>query len=220
MTDFDDMLNFDALDVAQEITGKSYKDDEATSSLGMALHMLHNENMRDELALRDDTHYHISFADTVRILIDLGFEEVYSREYAGSGVTETQSFFWRQGVLAVMTSYNAVTLNSGKIYYNWEPKEGTNAWEFTSSGGLDLDSHNAGRYVWVGNHDLREALRHNMDRLESNGTFLSSWVDKPFLWFLTHPEEKSEVSSTVINASVEAELPAFVVDAMNGVGAE
>ncbi len=58
-------LAVDPLAMAERITGKSYKDDESTSGLGMLLSLQHNRNKRDLLEFMGDTHYGISAKDTI-----------------------------------------------------------------------------------------------------------------------------------------------------------
>jgi len=48
-----------------------------------------------------------------------------------------------------------------------------------------------GGVVWVGNHDCREALRHNVTQLEEYGEFIEPWAERPFLWSLTYEESST-----------------------------
>lgn len=45
--------------------------------------------------------------------------------------------------------------------------------------------------VWVGSHDCREAIRHNISKLEEFGEFLTPWQESPFLWLLHHMDTQS-----------------------------
>lgn len=234
MSEFDNILNFDSIGTAESITGQSYKDDEHTDHLAGALFVKHNEMKRDELFLRNDTYYAMPFVDALAIYLDLGFEEIFEREYERGDGPDVQKVFWRDGVLAVLTSYRTAAMNHGVLYYNWEPNpeltakepDGTKAdraihWsDYTSTGTLHHDSYDKGRYVWIGETDAKEALRHKLGQLEGNGTFLPVWLQKPFLWFPTFEEEKREgYDYKFINEAVEAQFPQYVIDAMNGVTA-
>lgn len=87
-------------------------------------------------------------------------------------------------------------INSAHVYYCWKAKEGVDYGHFTSSGGLHSVLHpqwrrdpqffkenEDGSYTssfpadlfWTGNHDAREALRHNLMQLAENGKFFTIW---------------------------------------------
>jgi len=44
--------------------------------------------------------------------------------------------------------------------------------------------------IWCGDHDCREALKHNITQLAENGRFLKKWKETPFLWLLHHGDSK------------------------------
>lgn len=43
--------------------------------------------------------------------------------------------------------------------------------------------------IFCGYFDCREALRRSIARLESSGTFVNPWEDRPFLWLVHHGEK-------------------------------
>lgn len=217
--DFQRLLDTDALAEAEKITGRSYKEDPLTKALGFGMHIRLTETKREELALRDDTYYASPWTDTLRIYRDLGFEIVHSHRFPSSRQTvELDAFvvLWRlDGVLATAESYGDAT-NSSKIYYNWRPNEDLESrWGITSSGGFHRESYDAGDEIWVGHHDVREAIRHKLARLESNGTFVVPWVARPFLWLLDYSQPKVEgFDYKKITGGVVATLPEHVLVAI------
>lgn len=208
MDDVTSLLSFDPLAAAENLTGKSYKEDDATSALGLLMHMEHGARKAEALKRGDDTHFGTTFADALRIYDELGFTEIHSREFAGRTTTERYVVMWRAGVLATVESYNATSLNTTKIYYNWRPNEDVDWWSYRASG-------HARDGVWVGDHDAREGLRNILSRLESAGEFLPVWVERPFLWLLSYADaDADDYSYADVNASTIATFPADVVSAI------
>lgn len=211
MTAFDDLLRYDPLTHAETLTGEDYKTDERTSALGLALHLQHSRLKKLELEARDDTHYGTPFWNTLRIYTALGFEPVHAHLFPSSRQYHASDRFvvlWRpDGVLATLESYGDST-NSTKIYYNWRPNEDVEGWSFMSSGHW-LDG------VLVGDHDARQGLRHTLSRLEGNGTFLDTWVERPFLWFLDYSQTRVEdYDYQLINEECIQRLPEHVREAI------
>lgn len=236
--EFQDELEIDPLLLAEKITGKSYKDDKDTSALGMLLHMAKNEIVREEMSLRDDTHWSSHFADTVRIYTELGFETVYREEFQGNYSPETFLVLWRgDGLLAVTESYGRynpdepATTNSNTLYANWLPNQDVDSWEFTSTGHYNhrtptYNNVEGDPWIWVGNWDMRTGMRNIIDRLEKNGTFIAPWLEQPLL-HLNHYGNKSALRDKLPAnewlAALDAErdtqiarLPQHVQDAIAG----
>lgn len=71
-----DLKNADAGLMAMEITGKYYKEDEETSKLMCGLHMMLGRARSNAFAAVDDTHWHISFEEALRIARGEGFKEI------------------------------------------------------------------------------------------------------------------------------------------------
>lgn len=77
--------------------------------------------------------------------------------------------------------------------------------------------------IWSGDHDCRTALRHNIQKLEEFGEFVTPWVDTPHLWLLHWMDTKDNsgepldwrlIRNKEINAERIAMLPADVRAAM------
>jgi len=191
-------LNFDPLGGAEKITGKSYKDDEETAALGMLLHMSHNKKKQALLKDSNDTHYNISFDETLAIYKELGFEEAYSETFKSTAwypdsevVDEQYKVLWNpDGVLATVESYNGARVNNTKIYYNWRPNDTKNFWQHTSSGHLtDGD-------VWAGYHDVRDGLKHTLSQLRAHGEFLPTWEERPWFWLVNYSDERNKTDDS------------------------
>ena len=190
--------------LAEVITGKSYKDDEETSALGMMLLMGKNEWVKDEMDVRDDTWYSSPYSRSVRILGELDFEEIFTEEFDGHhSHMETYKIFWRNGALVTLESYTQAGgedkdkhVNSASLYANWLPLDGLErAWEFTSTGHWNhmtptYDDVEGDPWVWIGHWDLRTGLRDTLDRLYGNGKILPEWVEKPLLHLCNFGAEK------------------------------
>jgi hypothetical protein len=219
--DIESLLRFDAIAEAEKITGKSYKYDGGTAHLGFALSMAGNDLKRQALESSDDTHYGMTYDDALRIYASEGFQVIYSRYFRGRYFSEekdpleTFRVLWHpDGILATAESYKGKTLNSSKIYYNIEfaaDLEGDGYWNYISSGSLDQPAYAEGRHLWVGDHDVREGLRHKLATLRSVGKFQEKWVSRPFLWFLTYTDtDVPDYDYKAMNAAVIATFPEHV----------
>lgn len=214
MIDFNDLLRFDPLAYAETVTGKSYNDDEATSRLGLLLALQNNEQKHNELSLRDDTYYGSPFWNTLRIYTDLRFTSVHAHLFPSTAADQASDRFvvlWHEnGLLATLESYGDMT-NTTNLYYNWQPNEGVNRSEFTSSGQFISPEF----ITWSGNHDVREGLRHILSRLRDHGTLLPTWKRRPSLWLLDYSQTNvDDYDYTAINEEIIARLPETVREAI------
>lgn len=197
-----ELLSFDPFAAAEQMTGCEYKDDEGTSALGMLLTMAHGERKNAHLMELDDTVLSNNLDRYIRIVTEMGFEQVLKLPFSGKlfGDDEPRNehhfiFAHRhRGLLLAFDTFGGDRVNGGKVYYCWRPDDGdvSNAYRFTSSGSwCDFDSSNC---YWFGDHDCREALRFKLQRLADNGTFLQRWPEdnKRFLWLLHYMDSKQD----------------------------
>lgn len=215
MSDLESLMRTDPLAEAEKVTGKSYKEDEATSALGFLLHLANVEAKQRAAAASDDTHYSSSLEDTLRIYRELGFTELLLDRFEGSdGAPETYRILWHEdGILATVESYQTTHRNNTKIWYNVRFPDGA-GWPVTSSGQY-LDDH-----VWVGDHDMREGMRVKLAGLRGAGTFLPVWRKRPFLWLLTYMDSKVEgYDHKAITEERISRLPEHVQAAIAGTDA-
>jgi hypothetical protein len=204
----EEALRFDALAAAEKVTGKTYKEDKETEHLGVAMHLAAVQGKKKILEMVDDTTFSHEAFDYIRIVKEEGFELILEDEFQGKEFADSLYVFWHpDGILLCFDTYwNHKSVNGGKFYYNWRPDSEVledRPWRFTSSGhytypGGALAKHDPqawdrakekGEVFWSGDHDCREGLRHHLKMLRKHGTFLTPWIESPFLW-LTHYADK------------------------------
>jgi hypothetical protein len=216
--DLTDLLALDPLDAAEKLTGKFYKDDPDTMWLGLAMHVGHASAKEHALAAAGDTHYNSTLTEQMAVFVDLGFTVVLTDAFAGRSwddeptPAETFTILWHPaGILATVESYQGDRRNSAKIYYNWQPNPDRTARDVISSG------HTTGSGVLIGDHDVREGLRHTFNRMTSLGAFLPQWVERPWLWLLTYTDTDAQgYDHKAITEARIARLPENVRDAIGG----
>jgi len=73
-----ELLRFDPLQEAEIMTGRSYKHDEATSSLGLLLAIDVNSKKKELLKANSDSYYGMGIAEFVILMDSMGFKSVAS----------------------------------------------------------------------------------------------------------------------------------------------
>lgn len=177
-TDIEALLKIDPLLEAEKITGKSYKEDRATSNLGMLLHLTNSEAKRNALKAINDTYFSGPYTHTLSVYLDLGFSVVYDWQFLGIHGTEIYAVLWHpDGILATLESYGEGT-NNTHIYFNWRQNEGSEYWPSYSGHGANG--------VVIGYIDTREGLRTILNRMREEGEFLPKWIEQPWLSFVDY----------------------------------
>jgi len=180
------LMDVDPLEAAEKITGKSYKEDGNTVSLGLFLQLEKSKNMQALMDLTDDTKFSDDMEKHLRISKELGFNIIYeeiecikNKYQEGDSYLETFYVLWHDdGILMTCDTYCTKHRNSATIYYNLESKV-----EFDSFYRVISSGHYAkNRSVLVGSHDAREGLRHTINNLRAVGNFLPVWIDDPRPW--------------------------------------
>jgi len=198
------LLSVDPLAEAEKITGKSYKVDDLTMSLGMLSHINNTQEKKKALKASGDTFYSSPWKYTEEIIEDLGFEQILVRPFLVEDTyaedkknrLEYQVFYWRKdGILMVAETYGGEngSTNSINLYYNVEFLSAKDAFSIASSGHLHRESYDEGRFIWIGHHQIQEGLRYKLAALEQSGMFLPVWLEDPFL-YLQHYGKKGNVS--------------------------
>ena len=181
-----ELMDVDPLEVAEKIMGKSYKEDNRVSGLGLLVQLDKSHNMRALMDLTDDTKFSEDMENHLRISKTLGFNIIYQEDKLienkyrkGDSYLETFYVLWHNdGILMVCDTYCTKARNSATIYYNLESKgELCDLYSVISSGHYAKD-----RNILIGNHDAREGLRHNINKLRAVGNFLPVWIDNPRPW--------------------------------------
>ncbi len=187
------LLTIDAVALAEDLTGKSWKEDEnvGLTSLGLQMKL----SRFKELAMRSlkDTHYGMSTEEFIGLLTEKGFQLVYLEEFTRDSIhnhckDQLNVFFHRgDGVLLIFDTYNQKSVNGGVFHYCWTPVGGelSKRYDVTSSGGWEsisepdwrktYDEGTPGDLYWRGNHDCREGMFRDIQRLKEAGTLLSPW---------------------------------------------
>lgn len=203
------LLKTDPLAEAEEITGESYKTSKATMALGfLKMHEL-NRDKDSLLGSNQDTVYSMKTEEWESAIKAMGFEEILTIPFKSEGYEDKFVCCWlNPGILLCYDTFSGGR-NAASIYYCWKPDEDVKdrAWEFQSTGCWTEDG------ILIGSHDAREALRFNLYRLLTHGTFIAPWPKQPFLWFLHHGDTKIEgYDYKAINAERIAMLPKKVID--------
>lgn len=216
MTDIDSMLKFDPLAEAEKVTGVRYSDKEAgegfdnpATALGFRLMQDHAAAKERALTELGDTVFSNDLPRYRSIIESYGFQEVLAdRWHSRWGNDETYFIFAHpKGLLLSFDTFYGDRVNGGKVYYNWRPADMERAWGCTSSGCMVSDD------VWGGDHDCREALIHNITKLETNGTLITPWVKRPFLWLLHFDDSRVDgYDHAAITEARIKRLPQWVQD--------
>lgn len=136
----------DPLSIAEDLTGQSYKESEATSALGFMLHIQKGQKMRDMLAKAGDTQFSSTVKDYLRITGDFGFEVVYKEPFMTDRCEENLYVLF-QKELGILICFDTFTwengsqpgVNGGNMYYNWSPNTIDIGAGLTSSGHYCFD---------------------------------------------------------------------------------
>lgn len=214
--ELDDLLKFDGLQQAENLTGKSYKEDDTTNALGFMLAMHNNAAKVEALKSRGDTHFGRDMAWMREFLPSQGFELIHKHDFMSrQSYGDTQSyaecveFYWHpEGILFKLESYCETSMNTCNAYFNWKSHDPRNAYFPGASGGLNNG-------VMVGHIDGREGFAYFLENARQKGEFVAKWVERPFLWLLTYDDPKTDgYDYNAINAARIAAFPQHVQDAM------
>lgn len=196
----------------EQISGKSYKDNTEEDNVAMMGYALARTSEKHELLKQaNDTFHGMRVDDYVKNITEFGFVEVYSESFTehhfGRDVTEWLRVFWNEkhGLLLYFDTYNGV-INGGKCWYNWKPMtEG--AYRSTSSGSYYQSGE---EWIWVGDHDCREALRFNIRNLLIGGPFIAQWRFQPRCMWITHWGETDSLFGSYDHWHTETKHPATI----------
>ena len=194
-------LHIDALDLAERMSGKSYKEDEETGMLGMSLQMMLSAQKKQLLQEQDDIHHGSGIEEYLRIMKELGFEIVYTepfsvRQNPNEPITnEMYYIMWHptRFILASIESYDKTSLNSSKWYFAYKPISSDDYYKqnfhFSGSWYGAREDLPRSEWVWVGNWDAREAIKHEIIKCDMSGKFVE-WPCTQFLQLNTYGDWK------------------------------
>jgi hypothetical protein len=138
-----ELQKFDGLHEAEQVTGKSYKEDKGTESLGFLLHIEKGAAMREMLSQVGDTQFSNKVNDYLRITSGFGFEVAYQESFKDLERNKEESLYVlfnkELGIILCFDTYGE-NVNGGDVYYNWSPNS-MDCYRLTSSG----------RFIWSNN---------------------------------------------------------------------
>ncbi len=219
-TELTKALKVDSLDLAERVTGKSYKSDDLTSALGLQIMMENNAHKQTLLIASGDSYYGMKYEEYISIVKNIGFELIFNKKFKSERhQCEDQQFtFFHKGlgVLLDFDTFNVKRVNGSKIYYNWNFGNTENWYDYRSSGhGYGYGKH-GDTHIWIGDHDGREALIHNLNGLIEHGTLMPKWVERPFLWLLNYSDtEDKNYDYKKINEENISKFPKYVQEAIS-----
>ena len=190
-------LAFDPLNEAEKQTGKSYKTDNDTTMLGFELMQRNTQEINSLLKRCDDTIFSHSVDDYLRIVSDIGFETLVHFYFESENEKSNQYFlfFHRElAILMVTDTYTILedeTINRSDMYFNWRPNSDNR--DGTSSGHFHGFSYDKKESIWIGHNDSRLALRTQIEELKEHGTFVTPWIEQPFLYLVHHGDKNSKI---------------------------
>ena len=212
-----ELLTYDPLQAAEDLTGKRWDEDEGVGLLGLAIAMGHHNIKHKRLEEEDDTFLSNDLTRYTRIITGLGFEKVLDVPFDAPGwypddPSRSEHYYiyaHRDGLLLSFDTYNETRVNSGNVYYCWV---GNDDAPYSCTSGGSWREQASGPGYWAGYHDCREALRHNINKLRANGTFLPQWPagNEMFLWLLHHEDTKEGYDHKAITQARIEMLPAWV----------
>ena len=197
----DAALQHDSIAASEVVIGKHYKEFDEDENRGMlGLFLRDNGAKRRILRSRDDTYYGISLADYERIIVDIGFQLATTGDFDSYHETTPENVhretwkLWFEPRRAILLFYDTFlgNLKGGKYYYNWKPVEDIS---WLDRCGCTSSGHTTKDGIWIGDHDCREAIRRNIERMEQFGEFVTPWVERQFhrlCHHMDHRHDKSE----------------------------
>lgn len=217
-----DLLNFDSLDTAERMTGRSYKEHEDVVGLGFLL--LQDNSRQKEVLLRaiDDSLFSNKLSDYTRIIAAEGFEKVLEipfevkESYDPAPRQEKFFVYWKacEGLFLCFDSFNGDSVNGGHIYFNLEAPEYI-SYDVPYSGGYM--KRDDGHKILVGDIDCREAIRTRLNGIREQGKFLPVWEEQKFMWLLHYGDTRNEgYDYKKINQERITQLPENVQKAIRG----
>lgn len=182
------VLKTDPLSIAERVTGKSYKDDEATSILGLLMDTAHNRIKQSMLKNSDDTYRSMPLKGFARIVRSLGFQVVYTESWNSEYSKGPEKFVLyynsKFGLLLKMQTFNNVTTIDGiSMYFNWRPFSPHCIDPIHGCSGHFEDGH-----VFFGDYSNSDGLRLVINKMLKYGQFITPWIHSPSL-FLLNPSE-------------------------------
>ena len=204
-------LATDPLQLAEEMTGKSYKVSKETESLGFALHVINDQVKQQLLREDDDTYFGQPLLDYMGIVESLGFKQVYAKTIPDT--KDVNYIYWHpDGLLLKFDSYCGNQINGGKFYFNLKIRSYKEFYEAS----LPMSHEAIGEELVVaGDMDCREGLKHYILELRKVGEFLNPWVKDVWMWLLSYADTNDpNYNYHTINREIVSCLPKEVQESI------
>lgn len=150
------LINVDPLSLAEKVTGKSYKEDDGTTMLGMGIQMDKSIQMERLMDATNDTKFSEETDSYISKIEAFGFEKIYEEEFDSEGTLEKLYVFFHREYSILLNFYTyRGSRNGGDFYYNWIPNDRHNRYGLTSSGSMISNPNDKNRtctFYW--NEDL------------------------------------------------------------------
>lgn len=179
-------LDFDPLAEAEAYCKKVGHED-AAMGLGLLLTMNSVKEKDSLLSVMGDSTFSMATKDYRKLIEREGFKLLLDVPFKGAYDHDEHLFiYWHDdGLLLPFDTSCAVDRNAAHLYFNHK-KSDPKTWLHGVSG------CEIGDGVFVGGFDAREALFFRLREMRSMGSFLRSWVERPFLWLLTYMEGREQ----------------------------
>lgn len=185
------LLAHDPLGKIEDMTG-NYRD---KPSLGFAYVGVHGSRKDKVLTDRGDTTFSMDTQSYIDVLEANGYvllssDTVSVQQYDDPPRDESWYILAHPNGLILYFDTHHGQRNAAKVCYVWRPAADIeNRWECTSSG------HMTGN-LWIGDHDAREAVIFNMERLRQNGKLLKSCPEQRKPWFISYWETPKDYDTS------------------------
>jgi hypothetical protein len=212
------VIRRDVVGDMEKLTGSSIHDNPLAF---LAESMIHNCVKDNLLYSLDDTVYSDNVQHYKQVIESLGFGALLRLPFVGNSVykniKEYFYIYWHKqyGILLAFDTFGTDKVNSAQFWFNWKPflvlQDYYDAL-YHASGGWRQEN------IFAGYIDAREAVRYNLNNLCANGTFVTPWVEQPFMWLLHYMDTKdSDYDYDKINAERIGMLPVTVQRAIEGI---
>lgn len=230
------LMGIEPLAAAEQITGQSYKDSEATSFIGLAIQIEKSKSLRAALEVSGDTYHGMLLEDYLSIAKSEGFDIVaeipfcIKEDYSGNMKPEDKwehermFFLWHaDGLLMIMDTYDGNRPNRVDCHFNLlVDKESSRSAVHEYIGTRNYVDGGAAfgqdAEIIVGDlSDPLQALRLKLREVRKYGRFLNPWVGGPFLWLLHHGDTRGNKKYDMdkINTERIAMMPEHIQKAIS-----
>lgn len=208
----DDLLNYDAIDEAERMTGGKVTDKGFAREMALANHLDNSHKLRKELLAVDDTVMSDEIDRYLRIAREIGFVPVLDETMEKESVSEKVFVMKKAGALLFVDTFRGRSVNDARLYYNWKTTKILESSVIRMSGTWSektcskwSDDQVPAEGVWIGDSDVRVALRHRVAQLEAAGSFIEPWEEPGHVYLRSHADQERDIQ--VATASRISRLP-------------